>query len=172
MLGYLVYSRPVAKSHDEHLAEASKEHGVQQAKPDEEIGEGHEPIPTSHTDTGDAESKGHVVGNKPEGVHGGHEDSEEGAQPQDNVKAEQAKDEGRESDKNDDETTGMSSNDAAAGRSSGTKSGKGDDKASDKNDHEKSDKSSGKGDNKSFGEMDDSQESVKKPLFIVSRGEC
>jgi hypothetical protein len=121
-LGYLLFSGPEQKSHDEHVAEADEEHGVKAAKPAEEIGEGHEPMPTSHTDTGDAESKGHVIGNKPSGVTGGHEDSEEGAQPQDNVAADEAKNESHKGDENLEETAGMSSNDDAAGRSSGKSS--------------------------------------------------
>ncbi|KAB5531182.1 hypothetical protein GE09DRAFT_377959 [Coniochaeta sp. 2T2.1] len=89
-LAYLLYNGPEKKSHADHQAEASDEHGVQQAKPDSEVGEGHEPKPTSHTDTGDAESKD-------------HEDAEEGAQPQDNAAADQAKNESQEGDKKQDE---------------------------------------------------------------------
>ena len=161
-LAYLLVNGPEKKSHHEHQAEAADKHGVAPAKPEEEIGEPKEPVPTSHTDTGDAESKGHVVGYKPEGVRGGHEDSEKGAQPQDNAPADQAKAESLKGKEDLEETSGKSSNDAAAGRSSGKSSGEG------KNTESGSDKSSNEDGNeggqgagkKGKGEMDNDQESV------------
>jgi hypothetical protein len=157
-LAYLLMNGPEKKSHHEHQAEAAEEHGVLAAKPKEEVGEPHEPIPTSHTDTGDAESKGHVVGNKPEGVSGGHEDKEEGAQPQDNVAANQAKDESHKGDENVEETAGMSSNDAVAGRSSGKSS----DQAKNTEPGTDENKEGGLGaEKKGQGQLDDSQENVR-----------
>ncbi|KAB5575443.1 hypothetical protein GE09DRAFT_593291 [Coniochaeta sp. 2T2.1] len=132
-LAYLLYNGPEKKSHAEHQAEASDEHGVKHAKPDSEIGEAHEPIPTSHTDTGDAESKGHVVGYKPEDHSGGHEDSEEGAQPQDNVAADKAKKEKHEGEEKHDEADKKSTDEGKEGGSGAEKKGKGemdDDKGS------------------------------------------
>ena len=149
MLAYLIYSGPEKKSHEKHVAEASDEHGVQQAKPESEIGEGHEPTPTSHTDTGDAESKGHVVGNKPEGVHGGHEDSEEGAQPQDNVAADKTKNEKHKGDEKHDETPGDGSVDESG-------------KAKDKKSTDEGNEGGLGSEKKGKGEMDDDQESVSE----------
>jgi len=161
-LAYLLLNGPEKKSHHEHQAEAAHKHGVAPAKPEEEIGEPHEPIPTSHSDTGDAESKGHVVGYKPGDVRGGHEDSEKGAQPQDNAPADQATVESRKGKEDLGETAGMSSNDAAAGRSSGKSSeeAKNTESGSDKRGTDESDEGGLSAGKKGKGQLDDDHESV------------
>lgn len=141
---------PEKKSHDEHHAEAADKHGIQAKKPEEEVGEPHEPKPTSHTDTGDAESKGKTAGSKPEGEQGGSEDSKEGAQPQDK---DHKGDESPEKAKNTESRQNKGDGDSPADGSDK----KGDKKSADE---QKDGGDSGKG-TKGQGQMNDSQESVR-----------
>ncbi|KAH8908462.1 hypothetical protein BR93DRAFT_925587 [Coniochaeta sp. PMI_546] len=169
-LAYLLYNGSGQKSHDEHASEAG-DHGVAHAKPKKEVGEGHEPTPTSHTDTGDAESKGDATGNKPEGVNGGHEDQEEGAQPQDNEASDQAKNESQEGDKDTKKDADKKDDDGSAADESDKGRDKtqsdeqaADQKGSEDNANKGKTDSSGKDSKKSGGEMDDSTESQEKKL--------
>jgi len=182
-LSYLLFNGPEKKSHDEHAAEADDKHGVKKAKPEEEMGEPKTPRPTSGGDTGDAESKGHVVGYKPEDHKGGHEDSEEGAQPQDpkpnkptgddSDKKARAAEKGSDSDKKDegsDKKDGKKSDDGSdSGSDKDSDKKQSDEKAANqKGSDENADKgktdSSGKDSKNKGGEMDDSTDSQANKL--------
>lgn len=134
-LAYLIYHGPKRPSYEEKHLAAAKAYVMQSGKVNEDLANiGDTPEPTSKGETGDNETKGHVVGYKAEGVSGGHEDSEENAEPEDNKSKES-----NGSDKPDDEKT---DDDSSSDKPDDKKSDG--DSSSDKPDEKKSDDDSSK----------------------------